>query len=155
MIMTCRQIKAETRDMFLPNNTFMFTARDELMYDDVLEPLADWLNWIPDKKLGTIGKVVVCASQPQPCIEYAWTQTGYMEMDSGMVVGDRLDKRVGEMFRTAHGLQERKYESWGKEHGHFCNKKHFEMVYPPAEAKKKAAALAKEEAEKRAYVFKK
>jgi hypothetical protein len=78
-----------------------------------------------------------------------------MEMDSGMVVGDSLDKRVGEMFRTAHGLQERKYESWGKEHGHFCNKKHFEMVYPPAEAKKKAAALAKEEAEKRAYVFKK
>jgi hypothetical protein len=155
LVMTCSQVEDETATMFLPNNTFVFTARDDLVHDKVLESLADWLNWIPDRELGTIGRVVVCSSQPQGCIEYALTQTGYMKMDSGFVVGDRIDKRVGEPSRNRYGLQEWKYESWGKEHGHFCDKKHFEMVYPLAEAKKKAAALVKEEVEKRAYVLQK
>ena len=89
IVMTCRQIGDETADMFLPNNTFVFVAKDHLIYDEVLEPLADWLNWIADRDLGKIGKIVVCTGQPQAGIKYAWSQTGEMGMDSG------FDSRAG------------------------------------------------------------
>lgn len=154
LVMTCSQIEDETADMFLPNNTFVFVARDHLIYDEVLEPLADWLNWIADKDLGKIGKIVVCTGQPQAGIKYAWSQTGEMGMDSGFVVGDRIDERVGEPFVNKHGMREWNHKSWGQEHGHCCNKSHFEMVYPPAVAKKKEEERIKQEVEARAYKMK-
>lgn len=155
LVMTCSQIGDETSRMFLPNNTFVFKARDNKIHDEVLEPLADWLNWILDEDLGSIGKIVVCTSQSQAGIEYAWAQTGYMGMDSGFVVSHRIDKRVGEMSRTKHGLPEWNYESWGKEHGHQCTKKHFEIVYPSAEAKKKMQEeLIKDRVEEMGHVYK-
>jgi hypothetical protein len=138
--------------MFLPNNDFLFKARDDLMYDDVLENLADWLNSVTDDEIEKIGRIVICTEQQQDQIEYAWEQTGEMGMDSGFVVGDRIDPRVGSLIKNQYGWDVSEYGCWGLEDGHHCNgKKHFEMVHPRAVAKKLAKKLAEEEANERAY----
>jgi hypothetical protein len=137
--------------MFLPNNGFLFVARDDLMYDDVLENLSDWLVRSSDKELESIGRIVICTEQLQDQIEYAWEQTGEMGMDSGFVVGDRIDTRIGALCKNVWGFDVSEYSCWGLEDGHHCNKKHYEMLLPRVEAKKLAEKLEKEETAKRAY----
>jgi hypothetical protein len=148
---TCWQIREETRRMFLPNNTFLFKAKDYRINDGILENVADWLNRVSDENLSNIGRIVVCTRHSRGSLEYAWTQNGYMGMDSGFVVGDRIDPKVGDRYRNAYGLMVWDYGSWGHEDGHHCTKQHFEMVYPPAEAKKLEKELAKTAAEEKAY----
>lgn len=128
----CTQLREETRTMFLPNNTFLFKARDKRKNFGILENLADWLNWVPDEQIGNIGRIVVCSGLPMGRIQYAWTQVEYMNMDVGFVVGERIDKRVGEMYRDKNRMQTWDYESWGKEDGHYCDRCHYEMVLPKA-----------------------
>jgi hypothetical protein len=130
--------------MFLPNNTFLFKARDRRVNHGVLENLADWLNWVTDKNLETIGRIVVCTKHLSPMIEFAWKQSEYESATAGFVVSDRIDYRVGDKYKNKHGHEEWNYESWGKEDGHHCTQNHFEMVFPKAEAKKLAMKLAKE-----------
>ena len=137
--------------MFLPNNGFLFVARDDLMYDDVLENLADWLNYVKDDEIEKIGRIVVCTEQEQDQIEYAWAQTGEMGMDSGFVVGDRIDTRIGALRKNSYGFDVSEYSCWGLEDGHHCNKKHYEMVLPRVEANKAVKKLEKEEIARRAY----
>jgi hypothetical protein len=149
--MTCSEIYNEIRAMFLPNNTFLLKAKDHLRHEYVLENLSDWLYWVSDSDLSNIGRIVVCTNQPKAGIEYAWTSTGYMGEDRGFVVGDRIDPKVGEPYKDRLGHVAWNYGCWGRDDGHHCTNKHFEMVYPPAEAAKLGKKQEKEVAEKRAH----
>ena len=137
--------------MFLPNNTFLFKARDYLKHDNVLQNLADWLNWIKYNERGSIGKIVVCTAQPGSMLRHAWEQTKEMGLDAGFVVGARIDERVGDVFKNRYGRDEWEYESWGKEDGHHCTQSHFEIIFPSAEKKEKELELAEEQADDTAY----
>jgi hypothetical protein len=149
LVFTCTQIYDETATMFLANNTFLFKARDRRIHHRMLENLSDWLNWVQDKELATIHRIVVCSEKPEGVLKYAWVQTQYTGMDAGFVMGERIDARVGEVFKDKHGFNAWKYESWGLQDGHHCNKSHYEFVFPAVEAKKLAKKLEKEEAKKR------
>lgn len=144
--LTCTQIRAETRTMFLPHNTFLFKARDHRVNFALLENVADWLNWVPDEQIASIGRIVVCSKLPIGRIKYAWTQVGYMGMDVGFEVGERIDTRVGEGYRGKGGLWTWDYESWGKEDGHCCAKCHYEIFLPEAKKDALAAEMGREEA---------
>lgn len=94
--MTCWEIYDEIRHMFLPNNTFLFKAKDHLRHEYVLENFSDWLHWVSDKDLENIGRVVVCTNLPKVLLQYAWISTGYMGEDLDFVVGNRIDPKIGE-----------------------------------------------------------
>jgi hypothetical protein len=117
LTMTCTQIRAETELMFHTNNTFVFQTRDRRANYGILENLADWLYTLHDDERKTMGKIVVCSKLPRAMVEWGWTCAGYCGMDFGLEVGGRIDREV-----------EGGFESWGREDGHFCEKKHYVVV---------------------------
>ena len=124
---TCKQIRLETELMLHPNNTFVFQTRDRRANYGILENLADWLYTLHDEERKTMGRIVVCSKLPRDMVQWGWTCAGYCGMDFGLEIGGMIDPEIfvegedGEMVSQG-------FESWGGEDGHFCNKKHYEVV---------------------------
>lgn len=143
LTMTCKQIYQETEQIFHANNTFLFQARDNRKNYGVLESLAEWLHYLNPTQRETVGKIVICSKQQQGMVNWAWVCAGYCDMDSGFVVGKRIDRKM--VAKTEDGeIVDKGYESWGREDGHFCNKSHYLLV-PKKQAKRQAKKGQKKE----------
>jgi hypothetical protein len=138
---TCRQIHEETELMFFAQNTFLFQARDRRRNYGVLEHLAEWLWSLTEKQLMHVGRIVICSNQVLAMVDWAWVCAGYCGMDSGYVVGRRIDRKVA--AENEHGKKVERFESWGLKEGHYCNKNHYLLV-PRMQEKKSEEKKAEE-----------
>lgn len=138
--MTCKQIQQETDTMFFANNTFLFQAQDRRANYGVLGHAADWLETLSGKQRDSIASIVVCSNQRKAMLEWAWVCAGYIELDFGLEVGERIDKEVYKELECGKMVHD--FESWGKEDGHHCNKAHYLLA--PKKGKGKAKAKANE-----------
>lgn len=126
-----KQIRSETTTsshLFHALNTFVFAASDRLKNYRKLENVAEWLASHSEPELQALKRVVVCTTHSKEVLAFAWQDAGYCGMDSGFVVGERIDKIVSEDVDRIGRKVNRVWEAWGREEGHFCNKAHFELV---------------------------
>jgi hypothetical protein len=133
LTLTCKQIRNETDLMFHSHNTFLFQTRDKRRDYGILENCANWLYSLSEEQRENVREIVICSKLAPGLVNWAWVCAGYCEMDFGFEVGRKIDKVV--VVEGEDGEMAEVEESWGREHGHFCNKSH-RLLVPKKEKKR-------------------